>query len=99
MLIKLKVYIIIVSLYFLRTMFNKNKKRNYRSRKPVQEEENEDVTGSNGGEEDEVALSLQERKELQSFRKRQTGVSAESLLAGEKIQLKKEVFVFSIFIM
>lgn len=72
-------------------MFNKNKKRNYRSKKPVQEEDNEDEAAGNGSEEEEVASSLQERRELQSFRKRQTGVSAEALLAGEKVQLKKEV--------
>ena len=83
-------------------MFNKSKsKRNYRSRKQeetsnddekseeTKREENEDK----GEEEESVLTSLQERKELQSFRKRQTGVSAESLLVGEKIEPKKEADV------
>jgi len=91
------------SLPEIKKMFNKSKsKRNYRSRKQQeqtneeseetkQNENEDDVDGTEEGEEEESVLtSLQERKELQSFRKRQTGVSAESLLVGEKVEQKKD---------
>ena len=75
-------------------MFNKGKKRNYRTRKQEQEQEEDNEkeeknTEQDTEQEESVVSSLQERKELQSFRKRQIGVSAESLLVGEKIELKK----------
>lgn len=71
-------------------MFNKGKKRNYRPRKQKEEDVNEEEVKEDEKEES-VVSSLQERKELQSFRKRPTGVSAESLLVGEKIEIKKAI--------
>ena len=78
-------------------MFKKGKNRSYRARKKEEDEEEEEVKRSedekegeqNDEEEESVLLSLQERKELQSFRKRQPGVSAEALLAGKKVEAEK----------
>ncbi|XP_076868005.1 splicing factor C9orf78 homolog [Brachyhypopomus gauderio] len=59
--------------------------KNFRRRKESSDEdESDDVTA-------EVRAKLDEAKELQSLRKRQSGVSLVSLLVGEKLPLEAEI--------
>ncbi|XP_057290470.1 splicing factor C9orf78 homolog [Hydractinia symbiolongicarpus] len=60
-----------------------SKKRNYRRKQAVHDDEDEE-------EADIVLTSIEERKELQKFRSRPKGVSAESLLVGKKVEIVPE---------
>ncbi|XP_056129987.1 splicing factor C9orf78 homolog isoform X1 [Lampris incognitus] len=58
--------------------------KNFRKRRDSSDVEEDDVT-------DEVRMKLDEAKELQSLRKRQTGVSVTALLVGEKLPIGTEI--------
>lgn len=59
--------------------------RNFRKRRDSSEEEEEDEVT------EEVRAKVDEAKELQSLRKRQTGVSVAALLVGEKLPLDADI--------
>ncbi|KAM3874016.1 splicing factor C9orf78 homolog [Diretmus argenteus] len=58
--------------------------KNFRRRRESSDEEEDEIT-------EEVRAKLDEAKELQSLRKRQTGVSVAAMMAGEKLPLEDEI--------